>query len=124
MKKYLLILGIGTVVLTYVFNLSYAVDNYGIVTNPLSLSVFAEGSSGEGSSGGEGGLDYYQKSTTAQTKTVISCNGAKHEKAVYNGNLTTCSGKGNVSCVEKWVSDGSLPTTTTSNCPGSSCEIQ
>jgi len=52
-KKNFFSLGIGIVMLAYVMNLSYAVNDYGIVTCMQSLSIFAQsGSSGDGSSSG------------------------------------------------------------------------
>lgn len=50
MKKILLFLGIGAIVLSYVFNLSNAVDNYGILENNLSIRVLAQQTSTTGSS--------------------------------------------------------------------------
>ena len=130
MKKYLLFLGIGTVVLTYVFNLSYAVDNYGIVTNPLSLSVFADGSSGGGGSSGgepEEGENFARKTITQNTIVILTCDTFEHTVKKYPGRLTTCEGKGDVPCEEQWVSDGppSEDPNSTVECPGIElCTIQ
>ena len=49
-KKILLLLGVGAIVLAYVFNLSYAINDYGAVNSNLSIHVLAQDSSGSGSS--------------------------------------------------------------------------
>ncbi len=66
-KKILISIGVGAVALLYSLNLSYAIDNYGILKNTLSLDVLAQtsstsgggsssgGGSGSSSSGGGGG---------------------------------------------------------------------
>ena len=43
-KKFLFLLGIGTIVLLYVFNVGHAVDNYGILYNNMSINIFAQDS--------------------------------------------------------------------------------
>ena len=79
-NKYLLVLGIGVLALGYIFNLGYAVNDYGMVENSLTLSVIAQsGSSGEGS-GSESG------SGSGST----SGGGTKCPKADYEEDDGTC----------------------------------
>ena len=51
-KKVFSILGIGAIALAFLLNVSYAVDNYGILKSNLSLQVYASSSSQGGGGGG------------------------------------------------------------------------
>ena len=55
MKKFILALGVGTLIMFYVFNLGHAVNDYGIVENSMTLSVLAQSGSNGGGSGSSGG---------------------------------------------------------------------
>ena len=54
-KKIFVATGIGVVILMYLCNVNYAVDNYGIVENSLTVNILAQDSVGGGGSGGSGG---------------------------------------------------------------------
>jgi hypothetical protein len=58
-KKFSLVIGIGAIVLIYALNLGYALDNYGITKNSLTLDVLAQtsnsGGGGSSTGGGSGG---------------------------------------------------------------------
>ena len=67
MKKFILALGLGTLIMFYVFNLGHAVNDYGIVENSMTLSVLAQsGSTGDdsGSDSSGGGSTSDEGSTT------------------------------------------------------------
>ena len=53
-KKILTLIGIGAIALVYALNLSYAMDNYGILKNTLSIDVLAQNTSSGKSSSGKG----------------------------------------------------------------------
>ena len=70
-KKFLVMLGIGAIALLYLFNVSYAVDNYGIVKGNASIHVLAQsGSSGTGSGSGSGG-NYSLPCKTVNREPVV-----------------------------------------------------
>ena len=55
-RQFLVALGVGTVIMFYVFNLSHAVNDYGVKENSMTLSILAQsGSSGGGSGSGSSG---------------------------------------------------------------------
>ena len=75
-KKFLLVFGVITIVMAYIFNTSHAFDNYGITKGNMSIHVLAQdtGSTSGGSSGGSSGSGQdsttYQVGTKTKTKTV------------------------------------------------------
>ena len=57
-KRFLSAAGLIAIAILFFLNLAFAVDNYGIVKNSLSVHVFAQsGSGGDGSGSGEETID-------------------------------------------------------------------
>ena len=97
-KKFLVSLGIGAIALLYLFNVSYAVDNYGIEKSSVSLSVFADGSSGSsGSSGGSSGGGDVNVITCYSTFRLTLINDTIPEPLWA---ITDCNGCEPVECYE------------------------
>ncbi len=92
-KKFLTLIGIGAIALVYALNLSYAMDNYGILKNTLSIDVLAQDTSSGKSSSGKG----------TGTGTGTSTNGGSNPWYLWPIDGTTKDEKTEeVSCTWEW----------------------